>query len=502
MNTLTKGLLVLVLFVIAGVAAACNRGGDTTAAAQVTPAPAKASGKIVAEGSVVPVRYARLGFAVPGTVSTLSVQLGDKVTKDQVIAKLDTTDYETAVQKAQAAIKTAEANLAKTKAGARSEDVAAAEAKVGVAEAAVKAAQGRLSAAQGQAAEAQAGITAAQGRLSAAQGQASEAQAGITAAQGGLQASQAALDKLKAGPTEEDIAIAQRKVEQAKNQAWGIQANRDAVCGRATGPKEFRTTDQAQCDQAQAQVQANDENIRLAELALQQLQNGARDEDVRSAEAAVTQSQGSVASAQARARTGQGNVQAAQGDVANAQARARTGQGNVQAAQGDVDNAQANLDAANAELERVKVPARAEDIAVAEAQVNEAKVALTAAQADLDKASMKAPFDGVITTLDIKQGERAQANTPIITVADTSKWQVETTDLTELNVVRLKVGDPVTITFDALPDVTLPGTITRISDQGENKQGDIVYTVTVTPNQWDDRLRWKMTASVNFEPSR
>ncbi|MFN8496694.1 MAG: HlyD family efflux transporter periplasmic adaptor subunit [Anaerolineae bacterium] len=460
MNTLTRGLLVAVLFIITGAAAACSRGGDTAPAAQATPAPAKASGKIVAEGSVVPVRYSRLGFSAAGTVATLNVQQGDKVKKDGVIAKLDTTDFETAVQKAQAGVKTAEANLAKIKAGPRTEDVAAAESKVGVAEA---------------------GVKAAEGRLSAAQGQASEAQAGITSAQGGLQASQAAFDKVKAGATDEDIAIAQRKVEQAKNQAWGYQAQRDAVCGRSTGPKEFRTTDQAQCDQAQAQVQANDENIRLAELALQQLQNGAREEDVRSAQAAVTQGQGSVGSAQARARTAQGNVQAAQGDVANAQA---------------------NLESAKAELERVKVPARPEDIAVAEAQLNEAKVALATAQADLDKASLKAPFDGIITNLDVKQGERVQPNTPLITIADTSKWQIDTTDLTELNVVRLKVGDPVTITFDALPDVTLPGTITRISDQGENKQGDIVYTVTVTPNQWDDRLRWKMTASVNFEPSK
>ena len=89
---------------------------------------------------------------------------------------------------------------------------------------------------------------------------------------------------MKAGATSEDIAIAQRKVEQAKNQAWGFQAQRDALCGRATGVKVF---DQAGCDQAQANVQANDENIRLAELALEQLQNGAREEDVRSAQAAV-----------------------------------------------------------------------------------------------------------------------------------------------------------------------------------------------------------------------
>jgi HlyD family secretion protein len=35
---------------------------------------------------------------------------------------------------------------------------------------------------------------------------------------------------------------------------------------------------------------------------------------------------------------------------------------------------------------------------------------------------------------------------------------------------------------------------------GKNYQGDIVYKVTITPDQWDERLRWKMTATVSIEP--
>ncbi|MCW5850474.1 MAG: HlyD family secretion protein, partial [Anaerolineae bacterium] len=88
----------------------------------------------------------------------------------------------------------------------------------------------------------------------------------------------------------------------------------------------------------------------------------------------------------------------------------------------------------------------------------------------------------------------------IAQIADLSQWEIETTDLTELNVVRLKVGDPVILTFDAIPGLELPGTITRIGDLGENKQGDIVYTVVIKPDRQDERLRWRMTTSATFEP--
>jgi len=83
-------------------------------------------------------------------------------------------------------------------------------------------------------------------------------------------------------------------------------------------------------------------------------------------------------------------------------------------------------------------------------------------------------------------------------VADLAAWQIETTDLTELNVVRVGAGSPVTMTFDALPGLELSGTVSRIRALGENKQGDITYVVTITPDQQDERLRWNMTAAVSI----
>jgi HlyD family secretion protein len=87
-----------------------------------------------------------------------------------------------------------------------------------------------------------------------------------------------------------------------------------------------------------------------------------------------------------------------------------------------------------------------------------------------------------------------------VRLADTSVWEIETTDLSDLSVARVREGDPVAITFDGIPGLNLAGRVIRIQGFGESKQGDIVYKVTITPDRQDPRFRWNMTASVTITP--
>ena len=61
-------------------------------------------------------------------------------------------------------------------------------------------------------------------------------------------------------------------------------------------------------------------------------------------------------------------------------------------------------------------------------------------------------------------------------------------------------GAPVTVTFDAIPGLELPGKVKRIDAFGKNTRGDITYTVVIAPDRQDERLRWNMTASVAITP--
>jgi multidrug resistance efflux pump len=119
-------------------------------------------------------------------------------------------------------------------------------------------------------------------------------------------------------------------------------------------------------------------------------------------------------------------------------------------------------------------------------------------RAALANAEVRAPFASTITNLELKIGEFAAAGTPVVTLADLSKWIVRTTDLTEIDVVNIEEGEPVTLTLDAMPDVDLDGHVLSIAQNFAEKQGDIVYEVTILLAEANPAMRWGMTAQVNF----
>lgn len=119
-------------------------------------------------------------------------------------------------------------------------------------------------------------------------------------------------------------------------------------------------------------------------------------------------------------------------------------------------------------------------------------------RAALANAEVRSPFPGVITDLNLKVGEFAASGQPVITVADNTQWVVKTTDLTEIDVVKIKEGQPVTVTLDALPGVELNGNVLSISNNYSENQGDVVYEVTVLLTDQDPAMRWGMTAVVKF----
>ena len=141
-----------------------------------------------------------------------------------------------------------------------------------------------------------------------------------------------------------------------------------------------------------------------------------------------------------------------------------------------------------------------EDLAVAHASVDAARAARDLAAERVNRARLVAPFAGTLGALDARAGEVVGAGAPLARLADLSAFQVETSDLTELVVGKIREGDSAVISVDALPGVQIPGRVARIRAYGENRQGDIVYMVVVKPDTQDERLRWNMTASVSIRP--
>ena len=140
-----------------------------------------------------------------------------------------------------------------------------------------------------------------------------------------------------------------------------------------------------------------------------------------------------------------------------------------------------------------------DDVANAKARISTAETQLSASKADLEKLDLIATMDGKVVSTDLKPGITVTAGQPVIELADFSEWDVDTDNLTEIEVVDVSIGQKVTVTPDALPDVKLNGEVIKISDTFEEKRGDITYTVRIALNEIDPRLRWGMTVVVDFE---
>src|SRR5690606_28879498 len=102
--------------------------------------------------------------------------------------------------------------------------------------------------------------------------------------------------------------------------------------------------------------------------------------------------------------------------------------------------------------------AREETIAAAAAMVAEAEATLRRAEADLAATQLRAPFAGTVTALDANLGERMQPGQGALVLADLSQLQVETTALSERDVVRVQEGQPVTVFVEALGE-DIPGRV-------------------------------------------
>jgi multidrug efflux pump subunit AcrA (membrane-fusion protein) len=170
-----------------------------------------------------------------------------------------------------------------------------------------------------------------------------------------------------------------------------------------------------------------------------------------------------------------------------------------QATSAEITAAQASLVAAQARLDQLQAEMNGQPNPTYAAAIQQAEAALQSARTAVTDTELHAAFAGTIAQLNVKAGETAAPGAPVAVLADFSNWLVETDDLTEIKVPNVKVDQPVIVTFDALPELNLKGTVESIGALYQTSSGDIVYPVRVKLIDTDPRLRWGMTASVEFE---
>jgi HlyD family secretion protein len=162
----------------------------------------------------------------------------------------------------------------------------------------------------------------------------------------------------------------------------------------------------------------------------------------------------------------------------------------VQEAEATLQVAQAQLLTAKQEWEKVKDGQNEQDVSAAKSRV-------AAAQATLDMVKLTAPFAGTITAVNIKPGDQATPTVAAFQIDDLSHLYVDI-DVSEVDIDRVELGQPVTLTLDAIQDSKFQGAVSDISPVGKSSGGSVNFTVTVEIIEKNEQIRPGMTAAANI----
>lgn len=131
------------------------------------------------------------------------------------------------------------------------------------------------------------------------------------------------------------------------------------------------------------------------------------------------------------------------------------------------------------------------------ADVARAQALLEVAKATLAQASLLAPIDGTITSVDIAPGEVINSAQVAMTMGDLTHFRVETTDLGERDAPFVQIGQSAEVNVTALGQ-SFAGKVTDISRISSTLGGDVVYKVTVELDTQPSGLLWGMTTDVRI----
>jgi HlyD family secretion protein len=165
---------------------------------------------------------------------------------------------------------------------------------------------------------------------------------------------------------------------------------------------------------------------------------------------------------------------------------------------------EAEKDQADSAIEAARSAAQA-----ARQEVARADATVVAATDNLRKTRFVAPFDGVVSALNVEAGENVitgtmnNPGTEILVVSDLSRMLVKA-DVDETDVVDMKIGQKVKITVDALPDTSFPGTVTEVGNTAKRSltsalEGQTNFEVKVVFDRDVPQVRPGMTADVEIE---
>jgi len=154
------------------------------------------------------------------------------------------------------------------------------------------------------------------------------------------------------------------------------------------------------------------------------------------------------------------------------------------------------VDQAKNNLTDLQGGAKATDVATAQAALDQAATSRKSAQLKLDGATLKAPFTGVVADITVNVGQAVGANATAVNLIDPRAYHVDM-NIGESDISRLKVGQAVDLSFDALAGQVFTGTVTYVAPKATVASGVVSYlaTATLDPKAVSDAIKPGMTTT-------
>jgi HlyD family secretion protein len=190
----------------------------------------------------------------------------------------------------------------------------------------------------------------------------------------------------------------------------------------------------------------------------------------------------------------------------------KVNQNNIFAVQAAADQAQNALDLANDQLTLKKSSASTEELAMQDEQIKQAEAALSSAQAQLNSsaagidrakselanATIVAPIDGVITSVNLDPGESVNASVPVIGLQSAGKFQIETY-LPELYIGDVKAQDAAKISFDAFgQDRLFDAKVISVDPAAQTVNGTLAYRTLLEFSKEEPDIKTGLTANISL----
>lgn len=164
--------------------------------------------------------------------------------------------------------------------------------------------------------------------------------------------------------------------------------------------------------------------------------------------------------------------------------------------QGAIASAERLISEKTEALAKLKAGADELDIQSAELTVKQRENALLDAKEKFDDYFIRAPFSGIVAKMNVKKGDAVSPSVILTTLI--TKQRLAEISLNEVDIAEIKIGQKVSLIFDAIPELAIAGQVAEVDAVGTISQGVVTYTVKIGFDAQDDRVKPGMSVSASI----